>query len=276
MVTDRRYNHLIRPIHRMSMDFLSHLNLTTGALLIFALCVFFVLLRGVARLLFGAVVLGASAWLAYWVWQQAPAWSIKVLEKPNGLITTGAPVAAFVLAMWLIRSVLKLVMSPFMRPGFGAPSAFTNVPIRLIFALLAAAGLWLIGVTWVHHAGSLAEIRGFVEKTADPSKTSVYLLRMKASVEAVLPKDWIKLLDPLTEPARLAMAKLIAAESRPADTSVIDSKTGKPYPRAVVVADATLQGLARQKDFSGLLRHPNLTRVLDDPKVKQAIEERKK
>jgi len=260
----------------MSFDFLNHLNLTTGALLIFSLCAFFVLLRGIARLLLGVMILGASAWLAYWVWQQAPAWSIKVLEKPNALITTGAPVAAFVVSMGLIRSIIKWVTSPFVRPGSEAPSAFTNVPIRLIFALLAASGLWLMGVTWVHHAGALAEIRGFVEKNADSSKTSDYLLRMKASVDALLPKDWIKLLDPLTEPARLALAKLIAAESSPANSTAIDPRTGKPYPRAVVVADPALQGLARQKDFSGLLRHPNLTRALDDPKVKKAIEERKK
>ncbi|MEI6605839.1 MAG: hypothetical protein WCP35_11050 [Verrucomicrobiota bacterium] len=260
----------------MSLDSLNHLNLTTGALLIFALCALFVLLRGITRLLLGVVVLGASACLAYWVWQQAPAWSIKVLGNPNGLITTGAPVAAFLLALWLIRRVLKLLASPFVRPDSEAPSAFTNVPMRLLFALLAAAGLWLIGATWVHHAGALAEIRCFVEKNTDTSKTSAYLLRMKASVEDVLPKDWIKLLDPLTEPARLAMAKLVAAESRPAAASEIDPKTGKTYPRAVVVTDPALQGLARKKDFSGLLRHPNLTRALGDAQVKQAIEERKK
>ena len=260
----------------MSLDFLNHLDLTTGALLIFALCALFVLLRGIARLLLGVVVLGASAWLAYWVWQQAPAWSIKVLAKPNAIITTGAPAAAFVLAMWLIRGLLKFVTSPFLRPGFGAPSAFTNVPLRLCFALVAAAGLWLIGVTWVHHAGALAELRGLVEKNATSSQTTEYLLRMKAAVEALLPKDWINRLDPLTEPARLALAKLIAADAAPAGVAEIDPATGKPYPRAVVVADPALQGLARQKDFSSLLRHPNLTRALDDPKVKQAIDEQKK
>ncbi len=263
-------------IPRMSLDFLTHLDLTTGALIIFSLCALFVLLRGIVRLLMGALILGVSAWLAYWVWQQAPAWSIKVLEKPNGLITTGAPVAAFVLAMWLIRSVLGFVASPFVRPGSGPPSAFTNVPIRLIFALFVAAGLWLIGVTWVHHAGALEEIRGFVDKNSDPSKTADYLLRMKTSAEAVLPKDWLKLLDPLTEPARVALAKAIAAEGSPADTPAIDPKTGKANPKATVVADPALQGLARKKDFSGLLRSPNLTRALDDPNVKQAIEEKKK
>ena len=260
----------------MSFDFLSHPNLATGALLIFALCALFVLLRGIARMLLGTVVLGASACLAFWVWQQAPAWSIKLMEKPNEFVTTGAPIVAFIMAMWIIRSLLKLLASPFVRPGNEAPSAFTNVPIRLFFAVFAAAGLWLIGATWVHHAGSLAEIRGFVEKNADSSKTSAYLLRMKSSVEAVLPKDWLKRLDPLTEPARVALAKLIAAESTTAAPVVIDASTGKPYPRAVVVDDAALQGLARQKDYSTLLRHPNLTRALDDPKVKRALNDNKK
>jgi len=259
----------------MSLDFLTHLDLTSGALLIFALCALFVLVRGVARMLLGTVVLGVSACLAFWVWQQAPAWSIKLLEKPTPLITTGAPLVAFVIAMWLIRTVVKLLVSPFVRPGDGAPSAFTNVPVRLIFAALAAAGLWLVGATWVHHAGALAEIRGFVQKNADTSKASAYLQQMKTAVEAALPKDWLKRLDPLTEPARLALAKLIAAESNPASPPVIDPKTGKPYPRAIVVDDPALQGLARQQDFSSLLRHPNLTRALDDPKVKKALKETK-
>jgi len=259
----------------MSFDFLSHPNLGTAALLIFALCALFVLLRGIARMLLGTVVLGASACVAFWVWQQAPAWSIRLLEKPNDYVTTGAPIVAFVMAMWIIRSLLKLLASPFVRPGGGAPSAFTNVPIRLFFAVLAAAGLWLIGATWVHHAGALAEIRGFVEKNADTSNTSAYLQRMKTAVEAVLPKDWLKRLDPLTEPARVALAKLIAAESTTTAPVVMDPTTGKPYPRAIVVDDAALQGLARQKDYSTLLRHPNLTRALDDPKVKKALKDTK-
>ncbi|MEI7912096.1 MAG: hypothetical protein WCK77_20885 [Verrucomicrobiota bacterium] len=260
----------------MSLEFLSQPNLVTGALLIFALCALFVLLRGVARMLLGTVVLGVSVWLAFWVWQQAPAWSIKVLEKPNELITTGAPLATFVLAMWLLRSVAKLIASPFVRPGNGAPSAFTNVPVRLLFAALATAGLWLVGATWVHHAGALAEIQSFVGKNADPGKTSAYLQQMKTAVDAALPKDWLKRLDPLTEPARVALAKLIAAEVNPPSAPVIDPKTGKPYPRAMLVEDPALQGLARQQDFSSLLRHPNLTRALDDPKVKKAIEDKKK
>lgn len=259
----------------MSLDSLAHPNLVTAALLIFALCAGFVLLRGIARMLLGTVILGVCVWLAYWVWQQAPAWSIKLLGKPNDFITIGAPAVTFVLAMAVIRGVVRFVLSPFVRPGDGAPPAFTNVPLRLLFALLAAAGLWLLGATWVHHAGALAEIRSFVGSAADSNKTSAYLQSMKAAVETALPKDWLKMLDPLAEPARLALAKLIAAEVNPPAPTALDPATGKPYPRAIVVEDPALQGLARQKDFSGLLRHPNLTRALDDPKVNSALKDKR-
>jgi hypothetical protein len=260
----------------MSFDSLPPLNLGTAALLIFVLCAGFVLLRGIARMLLGTLVLGASAWLAFWVWQHAPAWSLQVRGKPNAIITTGLPSITFVAAMWLIRRLVKFVASPFVRPSDAVPSPFTNVPLRLLFALVASAVLWLLGATMVHHAGSIAEIRSFVEKSASTSNASAYLQRMKTSVDAVLPGDWLKVLDPLAEPARLALAKLIATQSDPTLPSVIDPATGKPYPRAIVVEDPALQGLARQKDYSTLLRHPNLTRALNAPKVEKTTEDRRK
>lgn len=260
----------------MSFDSLPPLNLGTAALLIFALCAGFVLLRGIARMLLGTLVLGASAWLAFWVWQHAPAWALQFPGIPGAIITTGLPIITFVAAMGFIRSLVKFVASPFVRPSDTVPSPFTNVPLRLFFALVASAVLWLIGAAMVHHAGSIAEIRSFVEKSANTGTTSAYLQRMKTSVEAVLPKDWLKLLDPLAEPARLALAKLIAAQADSSLPPVIDPATGKPYPRAIVVDDPGLQGLARQKDYSSLLRHPNLTRALNAPKAEKSTEDKRK
>ncbi len=260
----------------MSLDFLSHLNLVTGALLIFALCAGFVLLRGIARMLLGTLVLAASAWLAFWIWQQSPAWSIRLLGKTSDFITTGLPVITFIAAMVILRKILKFIASPFVRPDDRAPSPFTNVPLRLLFALVAAALLWLIGATFVHHAGSIAEIRDFVGKSATAGSSSAFLQRMKTAVDNALPKEWLKLLDPLAEPARLALAKLIATQTDASLPPVIDPATGKPYPRAIIVDDPALQKLVRQQDFSTLMRHPKLTQALNDPKVKQAFAEKQK
>jgi hypothetical protein len=257
------------------MNSLPPLNLATAALLIFALCAGFVLLRGIARMLLGTLVLAASAWLAFWAWQQAPTWTVGLLGKSNRFISTGLPIVVFIAAMVFIRGFVKFITSPFIKPGDRSPPPFTNVPMRLMFAIAAAAMLWLLGATFVHHAGSIAEIRSMVEKSATTGATSAYLQRMKAAVESALPASWLKLLDPLTEPGRLALAKLIATQSTSTLPPVIDPATGKPYPRAIIVDDPALQGLARQKDFSTLLRHPNLTHAINDPKVKQAIAERK-
>jgi hypothetical protein len=258
----------------MSLAGLPPLNLVTGALLLFALCAGFVLLRGIGRMLLGTLVLGASAWLAFLAWQHAPAWTIGVLGKPNKLISTGLPVIVFIAAMVFIRGFIKFIVSPFVRPGDRSPPPFTNVPLRLVFAIIAAAVLWLLGATFVHHAGSIAEIRSMVEKSATAGATSAYLMRMKSAVEKALPGSWLKLLDPLAEPGRLALAKLIAVQSDASLPQVIDPATGKPYPRAIIVDDPALQGLARQKDFSTLMRHPKLTQAMKDPKVKKALADR--
>ncbi|MCX6879214.1 MAG: hypothetical protein NTW21_36230 [Verrucomicrobia bacterium] len=258
----------------MSLDFLPPLNLGTAAVLIFALCAGVVLLRGIGRLLLGTLVLSASVWLAFYVWQHTPAWSVLWLVKPNRIITTGLPVLTFVVAMVFIRKLLRFIASPLVKPSDAAPTAFTNVPMRLCFALVASAVLWLLGATLVHHAGSIAEIRSCVEKSAITSATSACLQRLKTAVEAVLPKEWLKRLDPLAEPARLALAKLIATQADPALPLAIDPATGKPYPRAILVDDPALQSLARQQDYATLLRHPNLTQALTRSKTKSVETEK--
>jgi hypothetical protein len=242
-------------------------NLATAALVIFALCAGFVMIRGIWRMLLGTLVLAASAGAAFYVWQHGPEWSLAVLGKTSGFITMALPVIVFLAAMVVIRTILKFVASPFTGGGDQAPKSFTNLPLRLVFALIPAGLLWLIGATLVHHAGSIAEIRGAADPAAPVSATSAFLQRMKTAVENALPAGWLAVLDPLTEPTRVALAKLIATQSAPEYEPVIDPATGKPIPRAVLVEDPALDSLAKDQDFATLLRHPNLTKILNDPKV---------
>jgi len=257
----------------ISLDSLPALNLTTAALLILGLCVGFVLLRGIWQMLLGVLVFGASVWLAFWIWQLAPAWSILLLGKPIDTITLGLPIIAFLVGLFVFRMLVHIITRPFVRSRDDAPARAGNFPMRLFFALMATAVLWLIGAKIVHHAGSIAEIRGSVEKSANAGLVSAFLQRMKSSIEAALPRQWLEMLDPLAEPGRLALAKLIAIQSAPVYPPVIDPKTGKPYPRAIIVDDPALQRLVHQRDYSTLLRHPKLTQALNDPKVKQAIKD---
>lgn len=260
----------------MSPDSIPQLSLGSAALIIFLVCAGFVMLRGLTRMIIGTVVLAVSAWLGFLTWQEAPTLSVEWFGKSVGLITTGLPIAAFLVCFILIRLVAKTIARPFGKPSGeekkpGSP--IIRLAFRLLLALVPTSILWLIGATFVHHTGSIAELNAFAEKSlgiseATPAKFSKNL---KSSIEDALPQSWINVLDPLAESSRLTLAKLITAQSDAPLTPVIDPRTGKPIPRAIIVEDPELQNLAREGEFGTLLRHPLLTKALGDPKIQSFL-----
>lgn len=246
------------------------LSLGTAALILFVLCAGFVLLRGLTRMIIGTVTLGVSAWLGFRVWQLAPAMSFEWFGKSHPWVTNGLPVLAFILAFFLLRKITNFFTSPFSGSGDRGPRTFAGTAVRLIFALIPASLLWLIGAAVVHHAGSIAELKASSEKT----KTGQgFVEKLKSSIDSALPASWLAALDPLADPSRLSLAKLIAAQSSPEFAPEMDPSTGKPIPRAIIVEDPALQTLAREGNFSTLLRHPLLTKALADPKIQQRLHE---
>ncbi len=259
------------------MDSLSNLSLGTAALAIFALCAVYVMLRGIARVLIGTAVLGVSAWLAFLTWQAAPALSVDWFGKSFGLITTGLPVAVFVLTFVAIRLVLRWIRRPFgdetdELPEKSGASLF-KVVVLLGIALIPTLILLAIGVGFVHHTASVQELRDFARQAREGSGPgrAPYLQTLKVSIEKTVPKDWLKTLDPLADPSRLRLAKWVTLQSKPQPEPEIDPATGKPIPRAIIVDDPALRELARQQKFGTLLRHPVITKALEDPKVRKLI-----
>jgi hypothetical protein len=260
----------------MSPDSIPQLSLGSAALVIFALCAGFVVLRGMTRMIIGTLILGLSAWAGFLVWQLAPGLAVDWTGKSTPWITTGLPAAAFVTAFFVLRKISQLLTSPFGGPGPPRPprSAF-GLTFRLLLAIIPAALIWLIGAAIVHHRGSIDEVRAISEKSADAEETLSQ--RLKAALEATFPAAWLEKLDPLADPSRLALAKLITAQQ--SDTLLapaIDPATGQPIPRAIIVDDPELQNLAREGNFGTLLRHPLLTKALQDPKVQKLIEDFKR
>jgi hypothetical protein len=220
--------------------------------------------------------LALSAWIGFLVWQKAPAFSIEWFGKSVGIIATGMPITAFLMSFFLIRKIVKTVASPFgKKPGTESPGSIISLALRLLLALIPTSLICLIGATFIHHAGSIAEIRAFSEKSlgiegATPAKFSQNL---KQSVEHALPESWLRFLDPMGDPSRLSLAKLVTAQADSPLEPVIDPLTGKPIPRAVVVEDPELLTLAREGKFGTLLRHPLLTKALEDPRIRKLIKE---
>ncbi|NQX01303.1 hypothetical protein HQ447_11655, partial [bacterium] len=110
---------------------LPQLSLGSAALIIFALCAGFVLLRGMTRMLVGTVVLGASAWIGFRVWQLAPAWSVDWTGKSLPWINNGLPVAAFLVSFLVIRWVINAMVRPFSNPSEKSlPRSFAGATLR--------------------------------------------------------------------------------------------------------------------------------------------------
>ncbi len=257
----------------MSPESLPQVSLGTAALLVFIFCVGFVMLRGVARMIVGTVILALSVWVAFIAWQNAPTLSVEWFGKPLSAVSYGLPATAFVSTFLLLRVLIK-VMSPFSKSSEPSrPGSLFSFAFRLLLALIPTALILGICVTIIHHAGSVAEIRSYAEKSLGipENQSKAFVQQLKNTVAAVLPEAWLRFLDPLAEPERLQLAKMIATQSQRDLPPVIDPATGKPFPRAIIVDDPQLQNLAQQGKFGTLLRHPRLTKALEDPKLRKFL-----
>ena len=118
----------------MSPDSIPQLSLGTAALIIFVVCAGFVMLRGMTRMIIGTVVL-ASARGSDFASGRKPRPSRSIgSENPSAWITTGLPIAAFLVSFFLIRKIAKAVARP-----FGKPRTRKRIPARIIGTRLPAA-----------------------------------------------------------------------------------------------------------------------------------------
>ncbi len=248
----------------MSPDF----TLTTAALSVFVLCAGFAVLRGVTRVILGTLVLMVSAFAAFQIWQLVPLLSANWEHRPQAWLTLGLPVVGFFGAFFILSYVVKWLARPFGgSSGEKKPRTAFGTLLCLGLAVVPASMVSVIGVVLVHHLGSVDEVRASSEK----SSSLTFPQQLKATVTKAIPAAWLRKIDPLADPTRVALAKLIATQGKSSLPPMIDPETGKPVPRAIIVDDPELQSLARDGHFSTLLRHPLLTKALTDPKIQKLL-----
>lgn len=252
------------------MDALPQISLGTAALIIFGLCAGYMIIRGLARTIVNVATLTLSAWVGFRVWQQAPSLAIDWFKKPSELFSNGLPILAFLATLFVLRRIIRFFRAPVPKPYEEvAPKSSGQLIFRLIMTLIPAALLCLAAATFIQHAGSIAEIRDSALSGTSPAPGLAE--RLKSSLSAAVPPKLMDWLDPTTTEARLKLAKMIASSpDKPLDT-VINPKTRKPYPRAIIVDQPELVKLAHEGRFSTLLRHPLLSDALKDPRVRQAL-----
>lgn len=257
----------------MSLESIPHVSLGASLLIIFLICVGLVLLRGMAKILVGSVIVAASAWVALQTWQQAPKICYDLLGKSDGVLVLILPIIAFALSFWFLIKILYFLLLPFeMFQSGDRPK--TSLITGLCIAIIPTFVLFLIAASLIHHFGTVEEVRSFSKSSQSDknSRAQEYLLSFKASLDSILPDSWMRQLDPMTDPDRVKAAKLVTHRSHREPTPIIDPETGEPYPRAIIVDDPELQNLARQGRFGALIRHPLLTKALDEPSVRKILE----
>ncbi|NJM37460.1 MAG: CvpA family protein [Akkermansiaceae bacterium] len=247
----------------------SDLTLTTAALIIFILCAGFSLLRGLTKMLIGTIAFSASAWLAFLVWQRSPEFVDHLTGNTRLWATIGPAILVFFVAFFLIGKIINFVCKPFGKNSDEKSSSWTRRLLRLGFAFVPTSMISVVGAALVHHLGSVDEVRASSENSNKTAAT--FPQKLKGAIGEMIPESVLRVIDPQADSSRVALAKLIAAQAESPHKSVIDPKTGKPIPRAVIVENAELQSLAREGDFSTLLRHPLLTKALEDPKIKKLL-----
>jgi hypothetical protein len=256
----------------MSPDIISF---STIALAIFVVCAGFVLLRGIMRILLGCVVLAGSAWVGFRIWQLAPDLVKATFGTHLQWLAGVLPIVAFLITFFVGRLVVKFLYSPFQNTSDEYPKpplTLTRLLVAAFFTLIPTCIVGTIAAILIYHAGAVTEIRDTAEK-APHSRAADLVLDLKSSVVKSIPQKWLQLFDPLLDPSRLALAKAIAREAQFPHKPVIDPKTGKPIPRAIIVDDPELQNLVHEGKFSALLRNPLLTKPLQDPKVQAFLKD---
>jgi hypothetical protein len=265
----------IPPLSAFQFDAIPQVSLGTAALVIFAACAVLAFARGLARLALGTGMLALSGWAGFWMWRNAPALAGTWMPNPpawfSAILTTAVALATFFL--------LRIIVATVTRPAGGNPAPTTPqrglLPrsLRLLLSLLPATLLCFLGAAFVRHLGSVADLRDFALRQAgvDPGGAATFLTSLKDHIDRSLPADWFRVLDPVTDEARLLLAKQITARASGEREPAIDPATGQVIPRAIIVDDPQLQEMARHGRFSEILRDPRLDAALADPKIRRSL-----
>lgn len=256
----------------MTFDFTPTQSLGGAVLAIFLLSIAYVFLRGVARMILSIVVLGMSCFVGFRLWQMAPDLSLQWMGKSNSWLVQALPIVGFLITGIVLRKLMGFFKGSSGNAGKGIwPSSLGGLVIRLLLALVPTAGIFILLLIGFHHRGSVDEIRAF--SSSKPPSDKTYSQGVKSSIDHYLPAGWLVAIDPLADPARLALAKLISKQAKAPLAPVKDPLTGKFIPRAILVDDPDVQTLAQEGDFGTLLRHPLLTKALSNPSVQSVIKE---
>jgi hypothetical protein len=257
---------ILSTVESLGTEGISKLSLGSCTLLIFAVCAAFSLLRGLFRMVVGTIVLCISGYVAYLVWGRFPSF--------DGLpwLSYAVPGAAGLGVCVALHKIVGFFTRPFSSESAGGQRSPLQKLVRMGFSLVPASALWFSGATAVRHMGSVAEIGSYADSVHQnaPAQQTSFLAEAKGLIDKYLPQGWFQKVDPLSDQARVTLAKLIAgggAQPPPKAIPVLE----EPEIRNLILNDPKLRELAREQRYADILRDPRLDQVIANPDLRQML-----
>lgn len=243
------------------MNSFSEMSVGGFVLVIGVICAVFALLRGIFRIVMATLMLAAAVLVGYWVWMETPGMAQRIIDHPPVWAPFVLPAVAGFATFCTLQNVLRILLKPFGSRAT-APRSFGGKMISLVLSLVPTSLICVAVATAVRHMGAIQEM----EQPTIPHTATL----LKQTIDQYIPPAWMQRLDPLTDPERITLAKLISMAS------------DEHIPRAIpvdeagilqqgVMADPRLLELGKEKRFSDLLRDPAIEKALADPRIKQTL-----
>ncbi len=264
-------------ISSLNLENIPQLSLGTAALLIFGAIASLAVLRGLLRILWGTTVLCLSGLAAFFSWQHAHSLAQQWFKQEPSWFSIALPLLSFLFVFFLLRAVSRFVARPLGESNDETAEHGRRSPTRwvvtLLLSLIPTSLLWFAGATLLRHAGSVAEIKTYVEGIAKQpvSDQTAFLAKLKQDIEGAVPSDWFSKVDPLTSDLRMTLAKLISSADDPAPkaTAVLEV----PAIKTIILGDPDLRQLARDGRYSDILRDPRLDQMLENDNLREVLQD---
>lgn len=239
--------------------------------------ILFCLLRGVVKMvLFFLSIIGGA--VTYYVLQKYGFnYLAFITDSPSEWMVTAIAVLGAVIVFAAFRHGLSWFSNLFswggkVRGAGGAGGILTTICMGLFVS-------WLISVG-IFYFGSLSELRRYKELSANPEVRDEIpvLANLKQLMENSIVGKYLVMFDPLSDPERLKLAKIVAYMAGEENDELLmacEARLEQYLPSAKrinnLAHDKGIRTSMKKNDMGALLNDSKLTRLMSDQSIKDAL-----
>lgn len=238
----------------------------------------FAVLKGIIKMvLFGASVL-FSVLTYFWIAKNGYSYLAFVTSDPQRWMVTTLAWTAAIAVFAVFTHGLFWFSNVF---SWGSKMGFGGVKGILTTMLMAVLIVW-VGIVGIFYYGSVGDIRrahefALVQQKMQPTVSSPWTYEWKRKISNSSSVSWLGKFDPMTDPERISLAKLVAYlasfENDKAAKRFTEMSAAIPRPRRLwsLCRDVAVRDMVKKEDMASIMNHPGLTKFLADQSSRDAL-----